>query len=118
MKLGHVELFVTDAQRSRDFYVKTLGARLVAEQGEGIVWVDLHGLEILLRKGDPGLAASTYQSSGRALVLYTDELMATKAMLESRGLTFEGFDGAECCPTFRDPDGHWFQLVDPEHPGN
>ena len=29
-----------------------------------------------------------------------------------RGLAFEGDDGPGC-PTFRDPDGNWFQLTDP-----
>ena len=33
--------------------------------------------------------------------------------LEEKGLRFRGNDGSHKCPTFTDPDGNWFQLVDP-----
>jgi hypothetical protein len=30
-------------------------------------------------------------------------------------LTFRGDDGGDAFPTFTDPDGHWFQLANPNH---
>ncbi|HXG24258.1 MAG TPA: hypothetical protein VNJ09_06860, partial [Chthonomonadales bacterium] len=54
-----------------------------------------------------------YQNTTQAIVLYVNGLQQTMEALRLRGLVFEGNDGSEECPTFRDPDGHWFQLVDP-----
>jgi hypothetical protein len=47
------------------------------------------------------------------IVLYCDDLDAKLAELKSRGLEIRGTDGSPRCPTFTDPDGHWFQLVNP-----
>jgi catechol 2,3-dioxygenase-like lactoylglutathione lyase family enzyme len=69
-------------------------------------------LELLLRPGRPPEPAAAYAESGRGLVLYVDDLAAARRQLGSRGLRFDGCDGSESCPTFRDPDGHWFQVVE------
>lgn len=110
---GHWELFCADTARARDFYIRILGAQLLEEQEGGYVWLLLGAQELLLRPGQPGSAAD-YEHSGQALVLYTEDLAAARATLTKRGLTFSGFDGHPDCPTFQDPDGHWFQLVDPD----
>ena len=47
------------------------------------------------------------------ITLYAEDLPATKNELEIKGLVFKGFDGSENCLTFTDPDGNWFQLVNP-----
>ena len=44
----------------------------------------------LLRRGDPGEAQPNYQSSGSAIVLYTEGLDATMDKLRSFGLEFNG----------------------------
>jgi hypothetical protein len=51
-------------------------------------------------------------------VFYTDDVDKTAAELRARGLVFRGEDGPGCL-TFTDPDGHWFQLVNPreDHSG-
>ncbi|MCA9784581.1 MAG: VOC family protein [Candidatus Delongbacteria bacterium] len=109
---GHIELFCTDPARTLEFFTGILGAELISEQEGGLYWVDLGGLEFLLRPGTPALHPS-YGACSQALVLYTDNLPATRELLERRGLVFAGEDGHPDCPTFHDPDGHWFQLVDP-----
>ena len=115
MRIGHIELFVADAEVSKNFYTAVLGAELVDEQADGrIVWVKLGTLEILLRPGNAGESADIYKLGHSGIVLYTDDLDTEIARLKLRGLAFEGDDG-EGCPTFRDPDGHWFQLVNPAH---
>jgi catechol 2,3-dioxygenase-like lactoylglutathione lyase family enzyme len=115
VKFGHLELFVVDSQKARDFYEGVLGFELVEVQGE-CVWLKLGAVEILLRPGTAQPPASDYKHSHAAIVLYTDDLPRTRARLERQGLTFCGSDGTANCPTFTDPDGHWFQLVDPrEH---
>lgn len=113
MKLGHLELFVSDSARAKAFYTETLGFELVADQGGGMVWVKSGELEILLRPGMNESLAAEYGAAPFAFVLYCDDLTATKALLESRGVVFRGFDGSPDCPTFTDPDGHWFQLASP-----
>ena len=116
MRIGHIELFVRDPHASRAFYERVLGFDVVAVQGTNI-WFKLGDVEILLRRGSGAADAASYESASSAVVLYADDLPADLAHLESRGLRLTGCDGGnEKCPTFRDPDGHWFQLVNPrEH---
>ncbi|MDA1194951.1 MAG: VOC family protein [Planctomycetota bacterium] len=112
MRVGHVELFVRDVARAREFYIQVLGADLVQEGG-GVCWVEFEGTEILLRPGTPPAATTPYSAGGRGLVFYTDDLERTRRRLQARGLEFAGTDGSPACLTFHDPDGHWYQLVDP-----
>ena len=116
MRIGHIELFVKDPLLSRDFYVGVLGFELVAEQGpEGqpprFIWLSCGGREILLRPGQPR-AVVTYQQAQSGIVLYSDKLEQTLAELKASGLNINGEDTG--CPCFSDPDGHWWQLVNPE----
>lgn len=113
MKLGHIELFVRDPLKSKDFYTNVLGCELVDVQGDKFVWVKFGEREILLRRGDNASRAENYQRAAVGFVLYTDNMAREVQRLESRGLRFSGDDGG--CPTFTDPDGHWFQLADPDH---
>jgi catechol 2,3-dioxygenase-like lactoylglutathione lyase family enzyme len=114
LKLGHMELFVSDPARSGDFYRDVLGFELLAEQGADFIWLKSGDREILLRRAPAISQARTYQESAIAFVLYTDDLPATLAHLKSRGLLPTGADGGPKCPTFTDPDGHWFQVVNPK----
>ena len=50
LKLGHLELFVRDPARSRDFYRDVLGFELLAEQGSDYIWIKSGDREILLRR--------------------------------------------------------------------
>jgi catechol 2,3-dioxygenase-like lactoylglutathione lyase family enzyme len=118
MHIGHIELFVSDPLASRDFYVTKLGFEVVAEQGpEGqaprFVWLKLgeSGPEILLRPGKP-LSQPSYQQAQAGIVLYTSDEPATMKELSARGLVINGEDTG--CPCFSDPDGHWWQIVNPE----
>ncbi len=111
MRMGHVELFVGDPVRSARFYVDVLGFELEADQGE-FQWVRLGDREILLRPGR-NVSADRLDQASHDLVLYSDDLARTRTELEGRGLEFSPHhDGG--CLTFQDPDGHWWQLVNPE----
>jgi len=113
MRFGHIELFVEDPQRAQHFFTQVLGFELVAAQGSDFVWVKMGEVELLLRRGPAHLVASSYPSASSAIVLYTDDLDQTAAALRERGLRFNGTDGSDRCLTFTDPDGHWFQLANP-----
>ncbi len=114
MRVGHIELFVKDPEVGRKWYELILKAEFVREQADGMIqWLRLGDTEILLRPGEPPAGGEIYRQARSAIVLYTDDLDGTVAALKSRGLAFEGDDGPGC-PTFRDPDGNWFQLVQPD----
>lgn len=108
---GHIELFVTDVRKSYNFYREILGCTLVSDQ-DSVVWLMFGSIEILLRPGKPPVS-ERYSSAAFGLVLYTDNLSESKKLLENKGVVFKGTDGSDKCLTFTDPDGHWFQLVNP-----
>ncbi len=109
IRAGHVELPVSDPMASLLWYTETLGFHLEANQGDRFIWLTLGGFSLLLR---PGVALTSDDDSAvPCIVLYTSDLVATSATLEKRGIDFIR-DGN--CLHFRDLDGHWFQLVDPE----
>ncbi|MHA2028073.1 MAG: VOC family protein [Candidatus Kariarchaeaceae archaeon] len=112
MKFGHIELFVKDPRVSKKFFCDVLGFELVAEQGKETIWVKIGETEFLIRQGQR-VQIPIYQETNSGIVFYTDNLERSKSYLEQRGLEFKGIDGSEKCLTFQDPDGHWFQLVNP-----
>jgi catechol 2,3-dioxygenase-like lactoylglutathione lyase family enzyme len=113
MKFGHIELFVQDPQKSKEFFIDVLGLELVAEQGDNTIWLKIGETEFLIKKGNV-VKFPTYQESNFGIVFYTNNLESTKSKLEQRGLDFKGIDGSPKCLTFQDTDGHWFQLVNPD----
>ncbi len=113
MKLGHIERFVRDVVAAREFYIGALGFKDAVPMQGGVAWISLGETELLLRPGTSPPTGSSYGVGGHALVLYTDDLAATRAALEAHGVTMDGTDGSPKCLTFRDPDGYWFQLVNP-----
>src|SRR5271166_662410 len=114
MKLGHIELFVKDPLKSKEFYTTVLGFGLVDVQADKYVWIDTGSISILLRPGTGDDTKSTYADTTVGLVLYVEDLDRVAQELTARGLEFHGNDGSPRCLTFTDPDGHWFQLVNPQ----
>lgn len=115
LKFGHTEIFVSDPLKAKEFYEKILGLELVEVQHEKFIWLKSGENLFLLRPGKNYLQVNEYKQSNTGLVLYTDDLNKTKKDLISRGLEFKGTDGSDECLTFTDPDGNWFQLVNPRH---
>jgi catechol 2,3-dioxygenase-like lactoylglutathione lyase family enzyme len=113
MRAGHIEFFVRDPMVSKGFYEEVLGFTVGDVQGDSFVWLTCGATEFLLRPGAGPKEGSSYRDAATGIVLYTDDLDATKARLEANGLEFSGTDGSDRCLTFTDPDGHWFQLVNP-----
>ncbi|MCA9907009.1 MAG: VOC family protein [Anaerolineae bacterium] len=114
LHLGHIELFVRDPVQALTFYRDVLGFELTSIQADRFVWLKSGAFELLLRPAGNTTPAARFEDAGQALVLYTDDLEATAALLRQRGLDFKGTDG-DGCLTFTDPDGHWFQLVNLAH---
>lgn len=118
MKIGHIEFFVSDTMASISFYRDILGFELMHFQDGKFAWLRLGTCEILLRPAVPGIPdvaeKKEYQDASIGIVLYTDDLDKTAGELMSRGLEIRGTDASDRCLTFTDPDGNWFQLVNPE----
>ncbi|MBD3163424.1 MAG: hypothetical protein GF346_13110 [Candidatus Eisenbacteria bacterium] len=112
MRFGHVELRVADPRQARKFYEDVLGFEVVAEQAEVFIWLKLGEVELLLRPGENVARSPSFDASPSNIVLYTEDLPGAQKRLEERGVRFAGED--QGCPVFADPDGNWFQLVDPE----
>ena len=113
---GHIEVFVKDPMSAKDFYINVLGFELDTIQNDKFVWLKSGTYVILLRPGKEQAEQPDYQSARAGFVMYTDNLEKTKSELARRGLEFKGTDGSDKFLTFTDPDGNWFQLVNPsEH---
>jgi predicted enzyme related to lactoylglutathione lyase len=111
-KLGHLEIFVKEPLKAKDFYINVLGFELIEVQDDKYVWLKMGDRAILLRPGKTPVKSETYQTANIAMVIYTDDLEKTLIEYKSRGLAIKGDDTG--CPTFTDSDGNWFQLVNPD----
>ena len=112
MRLGHIEIFVNEPLRSKEFYINILGFELIEIQHEKFVWLKKRESVILLRPGINHIIHKTYQETDIAFVMYTDNIENALADLKSSNIEIKGSDG-DGCYTFTDPDGNWIQLVDP-----
>ncbi len=113
LELGHIELFVKDPLASLTFYQDGLGAELVVNQQDTFIWIKIGTQEILLRPGHPHQAAQSYGQSRAGIVLYTDDMETAVYQLSGYGIQCNPMPNEPECFTFQDPDGNWFQLVDP-----
>lgn len=112
MRFGHIELFCSSPDRTRAFYVDGLGFELAEEQPGGFHWLNLGPIELLLRpEQEPSLGFSSYASTAPAMVFYVDDLASAIGELAAKGISPADQDGPGC-PTFRDPDGRWIQIVE------
>lgn len=112
MFLRHVEIFVSDPLKAKDFYQNVLGFEVETIQKEKYVWMKMGEREILLRpRKGPG-NTRPFHSSDSNMVLCSDDPVADLKRMKAAGLEVKGDDGG--CPTFTDPDGNWFQLIGPD----
>lgn len=113
LEIGHLEIFVSDPMKSKDFYINILGFKEVVTQNDTFVWLKLSSIEILLRPHINKKTPSSGCDSPALIVFYTDNLVQTKLELTNMGVQFLDNDNSETCPIFTDLDGNKFQLVDP-----
>ena len=116
MKFGHIEILSRDPDKALQFYRDILGFEVTIVQNERFIWLKKDDVEILIRPGNPPEPPPRYEDAGTGLVLYTKNLEILLAELVEKGLEIRGTVDSGDCYTFTDPDGNWFQLVDPiEH---
>ena len=107
-----VTVFVSDQDRSRDFYVDVLGLEVKVDQTFGDNrWLEVGapaGTTLVLHKPFPGMSAG----GGKGTMFESSDLAADVARLEAAGVVVDGPDempwGKQA--TFSDPDGNGYVL--------
>ncbi len=99
----------TDSERSRHFYVDTLGLR-PDENGQAEFWIG----ETCFGIWEPAQMGMEFAPSKNAHpAIHVDDVAAAKAELEEKGVEFSGevFDTGVChMALFTDPDGNDLML--------
>ena len=109
-KLDFVAVPSTDAERTRSFYVETLGLR-PDEKGKYEFWVGQTCFSIW-EPAKMGGGDFAPQKNGH-IALHVDDVAAARAELEAKGVEFTGdiFDTGVChMAIFTDPDGNDLML--------
>lgn len=104
-KVDVVGIPSSDIERSRRFYVETLGLR-PDENARYEFWVG----DTCFAIWTPAWFGVEYQPQANSIVLlHVDDVAAARAELEAKGVTFDGetFDSGVChMANFTDPDGN------------
>jgi catechol 2,3-dioxygenase-like lactoylglutathione lyase family enzyme len=101
----------TDIERSRRFYLDTLGLPLDVDRGER--GFEVRAGQLCLSIWNPTAAGMDLGSSPAHLALHVDDVAKARRRLEEKGIEFEGdvFDTGVChMAFFRDPDGNALML--------
>jgi catechol 2,3-dioxygenase-like lactoylglutathione lyase family enzyme len=114
MRLGHVELFCKDCEKTRDFYVGVLGFEEAEVQAQKYIWLRSDASEILLRPNGRSSKskANMYAESQIAMVIYCQDLNSLAERLSLADAKVSESDEVPDVFTFQDPDGRWLQAVE------
>jgi len=107
--LDFVAIPSTDSQRTRDFYIDTLGLK-PDEKANFEFWVGDTCFSIWV-PADQGMEFTP--SAMGHIALHVDDIEATRSELEAKGVQFHGetFDTGVCnMALFADPDGNGVML--------
>ena len=104
-KVDTVGIPSTDVERSRAFYVETLGLR-PDERSSNEFWIG----ETCFSIWEPTRFGGTFQPQPNGIaLLHVEDVAAARVELETKGVEFDGetFDTGVChMATFSDPDGN------------
>jgi predicted enzyme related to lactoylglutathione lyase len=108
-KVDAIGIPSSDAERSREFYVETLGLR-PDESARFEFWAG----DTCFAIWQPAQFGGEYRPQANSIaLLHVDDVASTRAELEARGVQFVGetFDSGVChIADFRDPDGNVLSL--------
>ena len=115
-KMNHIHLKTPDPKKTAQFYVDTLGAKIVGEAGTGGLRLDLHGLGVNVTKiVDNQTREQKYGIEH--IAIDTDDLESVITELEAGGARFleelQGGGGRRVC-FFEGPDGVQLEVVEME----
>ncbi len=113
-KLNHVHLKTTDPAETAQFYVDTLGAKIVSQSANGSCRINLHGLELNVSKFLE--QQSREQKYGMEhIAIDTDELDALVAKLKAKGINIleeTVVSGGRRVCFFEGPDGVQLEFIE------
>jgi catechol 2,3-dioxygenase-like lactoylglutathione lyase family enzyme len=104
-------VFVTDYPRALDFYCGLLGLEHTVDYGK-IPAGEVETGNLTLQIADAASVGQEFQPSKSPLALHVDDVEATRAELESKGVEFTDFIDSGVCHMafFSDPDGNALML--------
>ena len=105
-------LFVTDYPRAVEFYRDTLGLEQSQEYGR-IPGGEFETGNLTLQVVDATAIGREFEANGSPLALHVDDVEATRADLEAKGVAFQAdtLDSGVChMAPFSDPDGNTLML--------
>jgi len=114
-RLVQVIVYVRELRESRDFYGRQLGLRLVAED-EGSATYDAGQVALrLVPASDAGIQLVDRHDDASDIVFMVDDILATRTVLEGRGVTIARCRSYEVGAVydFYDPNGHRLMLYEP-----
>jgi len=117
--LVHFTIPVTDTQRSREFYCKWLGMKLLRDTGErGMVFLDSGGDCVILAKVDKPISTASERDVHHSFLVAHEDYAPALAELKAGGVKFlfdeDRRDGVIDGPRayFEDPDGNVLEIID------
>jgi catechol 2,3-dioxygenase-like lactoylglutathione lyase family enzyme len=118
LKLNHVHLKTRDPAKTAQFYVDTLGARIVSQSPSGGYRVDLHGLTLNVTKFlDNQTREQKYGMEH--IAIDTDELDTLVEKLKSQGIPIleqTVVSGGRRVCFFEGPDGVQLEFIEMKGP--
>lgn len=109
-------LYVQEMPAARRFYEETLGLPVLEAEDRAVKYDTGEVILALNLAGDYGIPLTGEKDRSQLIVFHVDDLDATRAALEAKGVSFTGPTeryeiGATA--TFYDPDGHCLLLYEP-----
>lgn len=115
----HFTIPVTDTDRSRDFYCKWLGMKVLRDiPARGMVFLDAGGDCVILAKVDKPISTAGARDVHHAFLVSHEDYTAALAELKGGGVNFlydeDRRDGVIDGPRayFEDPDGNVLEIID------
>jgi predicted enzyme related to lactoylglutathione lyase len=113
VRIDHVYYWTMDMDRAVKFYQEVLGLELLRRDGSNWAMFDAGPVRLALHGAIEGRPIET---GGATAVFAVDDLDASRASLEERGVEFEEHvgevEGYARFATLRDPDGNRVQIIE------
>jgi predicted enzyme related to lactoylglutathione lyase len=112
-RIDHVYYWTVDMDRAVKFYQEVLGLELIRRDGSNWAMFDAGPVRLALHGAVEGRPIET---GGATAVFAVDDLDASRAALEERGVEFDEHlgevEGYARFATLRDPDGNRVQIIE------
>jgi len=117
-RMVYLFIYVSDLARSREFYEKKLGLRVIEEDADCVKFDTGHVILALNRAADYpslGIEMPVGKDGSSDIVFLVEDVWEMRNSLIQRGVEFHPVDWYQPggIADFYDPDGHWLSLYQP-----